>query len=88
MTVTDLFVKRAHREGMERVSGLEFGPEGIATGVPCSPLRQVLITSRTVTQECGLVPGDLRENVVVDMDGFYDLPSGVVVRIGQALVRL
>jgi MOSC domain-containing protein YiiM len=88
VTITDLFVKRAHGKVMERVSGLDFGPEGIANGVRCSPLRQVLITSRSVTRECGLAPADLRENIMVDMDGFYDLPSGTVVKIGQALVRL
>jgi MOSC domain-containing protein YiiM len=88
VTVTDLFVKRACGKAMQRVSRLDFGPEGIANGVHCSPLRQVLITSRSVTRECGLAPGDLRENVVVDMDGLYDLPSGTVIEIGQALVRL
>lgn len=88
MTITDLFVKRAHGKVMQRVGSLDFGPEGIANGVNCSPLRHVLITSRSVTRECGLAPGDLRENIVVDMEGFYDLPSGTVVKIGQALVRL
>lgn len=88
MTVTDLFIKRAHGNNMEPVSELQFTPQGLAAGVRCSPLRQVLITSRSVTAECGLEPGDLRENIVVDVDGFYDLPSGTVVRIGQALIRL
>jgi len=86
--VTDLFIKRAHGEAMERVSGLQFDPQGIATGVRCSPLRQVLITSRAVSRACGLEPGDLRENVVVDTDGLYDLASGTVIRIGEALIRL
>ena len=88
VTITHLFVKRAHGNEMERVSRLRFGPQGIADGVRCSPLRQVLITSRPVSAECGLQPGDLRENIVVDVDGFYDLPSGTVVKIGQALIRL
>ncbi len=88
MTVTDLFIKRAHGQGMERVSAFRFTTQGIADGVRCSPLRQVLITSASVTAECGLAPGDLRENMVVDVDGFYDLPSGTVVRVGQALIRL
>lgn len=34
------------------------------------------------------VPGDLRENIMVDCDDLYDLPSGTVVKIGQALLRL
>ncbi len=88
MTITHLFVKRAHGQDMEGVSRLQFSPQGIADAVRCSPLRQVLITSRSVAAECGLAPGDLRENVVVDMEGFYDLPSGTVIRIGEALIRL
>jgi MOSC domain-containing protein YiiM len=32
--------------------------------------------------------GELRENIVIDCARFYDLPSGTVVRIGAALVRL
>jgi MOSC domain-containing protein YiiM len=61
---------------------------GIAGSVPCAPFRQALITSRSVTAELGLQPGDLRENIVVDCDDLYELPSGSVVKIGQALLRL
>ena len=88
MTVTSLFIKRAHGKPMEQVAGLAVSPRGIAGGVSSSPLRQVLITSRSVSAEHGLKDGDLRENIVVDFDGFYDLPSGTVIRIGAALVRL
>jgi MOSC domain-containing protein YiiM len=86
--VTSLFVKRAHGECLEAARTLQFGPQGIAGSVSCSPLRQVLITSRAVTADCGLAPGDLRENIEVDVDDLYDLPSGSVVRIGEALIRL
>ena len=88
MKVTSLFVKRAHVERVDPVRELAFGPHGIAGGVPCSPLRHVLITSRSVTADCGLAPGDLRENIEVDVDDLYDLPSGSVIRIGEALIRL
>ena len=88
MKVTSLFVKRAHGERVECMRELAFGPHGIAGGVPCSPLRHVLITSRSVTAECGLAPGDLRENIEVDVDDLYDLPSGSVIRVGAALIRL
>lgn len=88
MTVTDLFIKRAHGARVEPVAALDVSPQGIAGGVRCSPVRQVLITSRSVTEDCGLQAGELRENIVVDYPGFYDLPSGTVVRIGAALVRL
>jgi MOSC domain-containing protein YiiM len=88
VTVTNLFIKRAHRERLDVVSRLAFTPNGISGGVRCSPLRQVLITSRAVTRELGLEPGDLRENIVVDVAGLYDLPSGTVIRVGDALIRL
>jgi hypothetical protein len=88
VSVTSLFVKRAHGAPMEPVGALAFTPQGLAAGARCSPLRQVLITSRGVTAECGLAPGDLRENVEVDRDDLYALASGSVIRIGEALVRL
>jgi MOSC domain-containing protein YiiM len=88
VAVTRLFVKRAHGAPMESVGALGFGPQGLAAGVRCSPLRQVLITSRSVTRDCGLAPGDLRENIEVDRNDLYTLASGTVIRIGAALVRL
>lgn len=88
MTVTNLFIKRAHGARLEPVAGIDVNREGIVGGVRCSPLRQVLITSRSVTEACGLRAGELRENIVIDSERFYDLPSGTVVRIGTALVRL
>ena len=88
MLVTNLFVKRAHGENLEPVASFDFDENGIVNGVPCSPLRQVLITSRPVTVKCGLNPGDLRENIVVDADELYELPSGTVVAIGSARIRL
>jgi MOSC domain-containing protein YiiM len=88
VTVTDLFIKRAHGARLEPVAELDVSPQGIAGGVRSSPLRQVLITSRSVTEEFGLQAGELRENIVVDCPRLYDLPSGTVIRIGAALVRL
>ena len=41
-----------------------------------------------MTIECGLNAGDLRENIVVDADELYELPSGTVVAIGAARIRL
>jgi MOSC domain-containing protein YiiM len=86
--VTSLFVKRAHSTPMEPVGALAVTPQGLAAGVRCSPLRQVLITARSVTAACGLAPGDLRENIEIDRDDLYELPSGTVIRIGEALIRL
>lgn len=88
MRVTELFIKHRHGAPMQPIKAIACSPRGIGGSAPCAPFRQVLITSRSVTAELGLNPGDLRENIVVDCDELYDLSSGAVVKIGQALVRL
>ena len=88
MTVTDLSIKRKHGAALEEITTFAFDKDGISGGVACTPFRQVLIASRPILAECGLKPGDLRENILLEDDELYDLPSGTVVRIGQALIRL
>jgi MOSC domain-containing protein YiiM len=88
LTVTNLYIKRKHGAALEGVTAFAFDKNGISAGVACAPFRQVLIASRPVLAACGLKPGDLRENVLLEDDGLYDLPSGTVVRLGQALIRL
>ena len=73
---------------MQSAAAIACSTRGIAGGVPCAPFRQALIVSRSVTAELGLKPGDQRENIVVDCGDLYDLPSGTVVTIGQARLRL
>jgi MOSC domain-containing protein YiiM len=48
----------------------------------------VLIASQSVTAECGLKPGDLRENVVVIAPACTTFRPGTVVQIGGATIRL
>jgi MOSC domain-containing protein YiiM len=88
LTVTNLYIKRKHGAALEEVTTFAFDKDGIGAGIACAPFRQVLIASRPILADCGLKPGDLRENVLLDDDGLYDLPSGTVVRLGQALIRL
>jgi MOSC domain-containing protein YiiM len=88
LTVTNLSIKRKHGAALENVTTFAFDKDGISGGVACAPFRQVLIASRPILAECGLKPGDLRENILLEDDGLYDLSSGTVVRIGQALIRL
>jgi MOSC domain-containing protein YiiM len=88
MRVKKLFIKHEHSAQLTGVDSIKFCSDGIAKNVACAPFRQVLLASESVTADCGLRDGDLRENVVVDCDGLYDLPSGTVVQIGQALIRL
>jgi MOSC domain-containing protein YiiM len=86
--VTNLYVKRRHGAALDEVTTFAFDQQGIRTGVRCAPFRQVLIASRPLLADCGLQPGDLRENVLVDDERLYELPSGTVLRIGTALIRL
>jgi MOSC domain-containing protein YiiM len=88
MPVTNLFLKHSHGGALQSVDSFGYGTGGIRGNVACAPFRQVLIASQSVTAECGLLPGDLRENIVVDFDALYELASGTVVQIGQALIRL
>jgi MOSC domain-containing protein YiiM len=88
LTVTNLYIKRKHGAALEEVTTFAFDKDGISGGIGCAPFRQVLIASRPVLMDCGLKPGDLRENILIEDDGLYDLPSGTVVKIGQALIRL
>jgi MOSC domain-containing protein YiiM len=88
MRVTNLFVKRQHGAALESVATMGHDQNGIRDSAACAPFRQALIAAQSVTADCGLDPGDLRENIVVDFDQLYDLPSGTVVRIGEAMIRL
>jgi MOSC domain-containing protein YiiM len=88
LQVTNLFVKGRHGGAMRPTTTIDHSLEGIRGNVSCAPFRQVLITSQSVTAECGLRAGDLRENIVVNCNSLYDLPSGTVVRIGSARIRL
>lgn len=88
MMVRHLLIKRARGAPLESVRELRFTPDGIVSGVPCQPLRQVLILPTTTLEEFGLRPGELRENIVVDWPHLHDLPSGSVIRIGDARIRL
>ena len=88
MQVTELFIKRQHDAPLRSVTSIACSTRGIAGSVPCAPFRQALIASGSVTAKLGLKPGDLRENIVVDCNDLYDLRSGTVVKVGQALLRL
>ena len=86
--IRHLLVKKVRREPLTPVGGLRFTESGIVGGVPCPPLRQVLILPLSVLSAFGLLPGELRENVVIDYDPLHSLPSGTVLKLGEALVRL
>jgi len=83
MLVTNLFVKRAHGEDLEPVATFDFNENGIVNGVLCSPLRQVLVTSRPVTIECGLNPETFVKILWLTLTSFTSsrqAPSSQLVR--------
>ncbi|MCL1473387.1 MOSC domain-containing protein [Argonema antarcticum] len=86
--VTDLLIKIQKGKPLLPVEQLEFDTNGITGNLQCLPLRQVLIIPQATLKQFDLKVGDLRENVVVDNDGLHELASGVVLRIGEALIRL
>jgi MOSC domain-containing protein YiiM len=88
VTATSLFIKRAHGQPIEPITTLDFSAQGIRGNVRCSLLRQVLITSQPVSDRFGIQAGQLRENITVSFHRLYDLPSGTVLRIGRAFIRL
>ncbi|MBV8838459.1 MAG: MOSC domain-containing protein [Alphaproteobacteria bacterium] len=88
MAVTHLFIKPVHGEPLAAVQTFDFDQQGIKGNVRCSPFRQILLASRSGCAEYGLNPGELRENLVVDFEALYGLPSGTVVQIGAARIRL
>jgi hypothetical protein len=88
LTVTNLYIKCKRGATLKEVTTFAFNQDGISGGVGCARFRQVLIASRPILIECGLKPGELRENILLEDGRLYDLPSGTVIRIGQALIRL
>src|SRR5436190_22482809 len=88
MRVTDLYLKTRSKGELQPVDSLRCTTLGIDLNLRCSPLRQALLTSLPILHQCGLKPSDLRENIVVDFAKLYDLPSGSILQIGEAVVRV
>jgi hypothetical protein len=86
MSAVHLFVKQ-HGE-MIAADRLCFSAQGIAGSKPASPLRHVLITELSILRRLGLEPGELRENIVADVENLHNYPSGTVIRVGEARIRL
>ena len=77
--------------GMERRDTLDLvtahGIEGDCHAGPVGP-RQVLVASQATLDEFGIDAAALRANVVVDDLGLDTAPSGSVLALGDARVRL
>ncbi len=89
MRVLKLFVKpqfgapMLERQQLQLVEG--YGIQDDVNAEIGSP-RQLLILDLPSLQQFGLVPGDLRENILLDQ-GIETLISGHILQIGAALIR-
>ncbi len=89
MIVEQLMLKRQPGLALEPRSELQLDPvTGIEGAQRAAPLRHVLLVERESLLRLGLRPGDLRENAVLSGARLYGLPSGTMLRMGTAELRL
>lgn len=89
--ILHLLNKPGRYRPLVEVDELIVSTTGIIGSVPSLPIRQVLIVPQSTLDHFRLSPGDLRENLVIDdsrMEPLHSLPSGMVLKIGEVLVRL
>jgi MOSC domain-containing protein YiiM len=88
MKVLSLFIKTEHKKELSSVASFYFSKNGIENNIECLPFRQVLIADKNVFDELKMAPGDLRENILVDMSKLHEIQSGTILKIGDALIRV
>jgi MOSC domain-containing protein YiiM len=89
--VVALQLKRDHREPLHAVDAVEAsarGLDGDAHAGREGGKRQVLLTAEDDLRELSLQPGDLREQVTVELPGLMSLPIGTRLRVGDAVLEL
>lgn len=86
--ITSLLVKTKRGAPLEPRDEIELDMDGIVGGVPCSPLRHLLMLPETTIREFDLMPGDLRENVIMKDIDIHSIESGRILYIGSAHVRV
>lgn len=89
--IKQLFYKPARYEPVVPTDSLSLSLDGIVGSVHAEPMRHILIVPQITLDAFGLTPGDLRESVVIDdssFGGLHELPSGTVLGLGDAEIRL
>ena len=89
--VVSLQTKREHFAALETVEAFRatsLGLEGDKHAGREEAKRQILLAEAGDLLHLDLKPGDLREQVTVDLPGLMSLAVGTRVRIGEALVEL
>ena len=89
--VVALQLKRAHWEPLRPVDTVVASARGLDADTHAGReggKRQVLLTAQDDLLELSLRPGDLREQVTVDLPGLMSLPAGTRLRVGRAVLEL
>jgi MOSC domain-containing protein YiiM len=89
--VVSLQTKRQHWGPMapiDSVRATDLGLEGDRHAGREEGKRQVLLVEAGDLRDLGLSPGDLREQVTVDLPGLMGLARGTRLRVGQAVLEL
>jgi MOSC domain-containing protein YiiM len=89
--VVSLQLKREHWEPLvpvDQVSLSEEGIDGDRHAGRAEGKRQILLTDAGDLRDLELNPGDLREQVTVELPGLMALPEGTRLRLGSAVVEL
>jgi MOSC domain-containing protein YiiM len=89
--VVSLQLKREHWAPLEPVDEAVLTGAGIAGDRHAGRehgKRQVLITEEADLRDLDLKPGDLREQVTVDLPGLMSLAAGTRLRVGEAVLEV
>jgi MOSC domain-containing protein YiiM len=91
--VVALFLHEAHgappRSVEDAIAITDRGLQGDSHArSPSGGSRQVLVVSVDDLAAVGLQPGNLREQITVDLPGLMDLPPGTLLEIGEAALRI
>jgi MOSC domain-containing protein YiiM len=89
--VVSLHLLREHERSPEPVPEVRATPLGLEGDVHAGRMagkRQVLLMDAKDLQDLGLRPGDLREQVTVDLAGLMQIPPGTRLGVGEAVLEL
>jgi MOSC domain-containing protein YiiM len=90
-TVVSLQLKRGHWSALDRVDAVDataIGLDGDRHAGRQDGKRQVLLTDAGDLRDMGLRPGDLREQVTLELPGLMSLGPGTLLRVGRAVLEL